>query len=227
MIGSITNMIKSLYRLWPSTPSESEILEGYYKKSRKAASDFAKENYHEEDLFYKPLAKAQKIEYLFLRLQEERSIQEKHTAVDNFLANIGSFFIEQKLPEEQGLQYRLDRLWMILNNSSDDTTIKNYLTNNPIDSTIMIANRNILNNETARLYKSFKEKFPELKDDPNCSFKYNEFPLLACPVADEAKKQAKHQLQTDKDAGFIAISLTLATTALVTHYAIKHFYRNT
>lgn len=223
MTRSITSIIRSLYSLWPSPPSEEEILEGYFKKSRKAALDFAKTTYHEEDLFYKPLAKAQKIEYLFLRLREEQLIEEKHSSIDNFFAHVGSFFIEQRIPENNSLQYRLDRLWMILNNSPEDDRIKKYHTNTPLDAIVMIANRNILDNETARLYKSFKEKFPNLKDDLKCSFDSNDFPLLCCPVADEAKKQAKNQLQRNKDAGFIAISLTLATTALLTNYAIRYF----
>ena len=223
MTGSITNIIKSLYKLWPSPPSESEILEEYFKKSRKAALDSAKANYNEENLFYKPLATAQKVEYLFLRLKEEKLIEETHGAVDNFLARVGSFFIEESLPEKPQLQYHLNQLWMILHNSPKDDIIKKYRTNTPGDAMIMIANKNILYNETGRLYKSFKDKAPELKDDPNCSFKADDFPLLCCPVADEAKKQAAKQLRRNKDAGFIAISLTLATTILVTGYAISYF----
>ncbi|MES2198683.1 MAG: hypothetical protein V4489_00745 [Chlamydiota bacterium] len=225
MSASIRNIINNLYNLGLNAPSESELLEDHYKKSRKAARDFALQKCHEEALFYKPLSEAQKIEFLFLKAKEEKATEDKYSSVDIFLNRVGSVFIEETIPEKRELQYQLDQLWMILHNSPTDAEIKIAYATDDVEFLTLKNNRDILDNETKRLYKSLTTSFPDLKKPRECSFKPGTFLPLCCPIADKVRNRANIQLQYNKDVGFAVTIAVISTASIVALYAVHYFQK--
>lgn len=239
MTSQINNILRSLYTIGFSSPSDADVLDECYKKSRKSAIEFAKEiGGLEETLFCEALSNAQETEFLSFKEKEEIEIEKNYTYLGKCIANIGSLFLEKEKPTTPDLQYQLDKLWVVINNTRTDEQIS-VDTEDSLEAILMTYNRNVVKNEASRLYKFYKKSYEGLKDPYIQNYadkqlaaearrKYlavKHFPNLWSPSEELAKKQARVQLSKDINTGLIVSIGAIAITAIAATYAVRYFAR--